>query len=159
MEAQSQEHLNGSGEITSLRKRWGCWGKWIALGFIEVTVLFDLRQFLDLPWVLVSPSVKWDPFAWSCPAHWAVEVIPRKNYIKGILKKKEMTTWSSEVQIPEKPSWLYKCLTQRMKGSSRVTVVIQHHQHGTQKSSPLPPSLWMSKAAQDMDFNVKSQEV
>lgn len=118
MEAQSQEHLNWAGEITSLRKRWGCWGKWIALGFIEVTVLFDLRQFLDLPWVLVSPSVKWDPFAWSCPAHWAVEVIPPKHYIKGVPKKKEMTACSSEVRMPEKPSWLHKCLTQRTKGSS-----------------------------------------
>lgn len=51
MEAQSQEHLNWAGEITSLRKRWGCWGKWVALGFIEVTVLLWSQV---VPWPALS---------------------------------------------------------------------------------------------------------
>lgn len=132
METQSQEHLKRAGEITSLRNKWReCWWKRVVVWFSEVSVVFDLRKILYPPWGLVAPSVKWDASTWCHPPHWVVDMIPWMTHIKSVLMKKEVTPWSSEMQIPREVKLVTKVLNQRrkMKGATGTAPPTWRHRN------------------------------
>lgn len=134
MDTQSQEHLKQAGEIISLRNKWReCWGMEVVIGFSEVAIIFDLGQILYPPWAWPQSSVKRTHPAWYCPPHWVVDDA-MDDYIKCVLKKKEVTPGSSEMQMPTEDELVTEMLEPE-KGEMEAFLTpgateTQRHQHG-----------------------------